>query len=193
MIESRVVAVCLLLYCKGSLLFHGLSLSKGSKMKRSAMFAILLVGPAAASLGSPTSVAPRWEVIGPELMANLTRHRQVMMYGIPTPYSSMADTSPNTPGKVRRGALLFERHCVACHGLSGRGTGPAGQDLAPAPANLAWLAPAPVGRSDPYMYWAIAEGGKPVGSGMPSFKGTLSADEIWSVIAYIRQGFGYRS
>jgi len=42
------------------------------------------------------------------------------------------------------------------------------------------------------MYWTIAEGGQWLGSDMPSFKGTLSRNDIWSVIAYIRAGLGTR-
>jgi mono/diheme cytochrome c family protein len=38
------------------------------------------------------------------------------------------------------------------------------------------------------MLWAIAEGGQPVGSDMPAFKATLSRNDIWSVIGYIRAG-----
>lgn len=36
------------------------------------------------------------------------------------------------------------------------------------------------------MDWAIAEGGVPFATVMPAFKDTLSADEIWAVIAHIQ-------
>jgi len=114
------------------------------------------------------------------------------MYGIPSPYRSLSDPLPRTHAKLSRGAAIFQRNCASCHGPSGQGEGAAGQELWPAPANLAWLANTPMSRSDPYMYWTIAEGGQWLGSDMPSFKGTLSRNDIWSVIAYIRAGLGTR-
>jgi mono/diheme cytochrome c family protein len=43
------------------------------------------------------------------------------------------------------------------------------------------------------MYWSIAEGGSQFESDMPAFKDSLSKDDMWSVIAYIRAGFPHRS
>ncbi len=36
------------------------------------------------------------------------------------------------------------------------------------------------------MYWTVAEGGAPLGTAMPSFKDSLSKQEILEVIAYIQ-------
>jgi mono/diheme cytochrome c family protein len=41
--------------------------------------------------------------------------------------------------------------------------------------------------SDGYLFWTIAEGGAPVGSAMPPFKGVLGDDQVWQVIAYLRE------
>jgi mono/diheme cytochrome c family protein len=131
-------------------------------------------------------------MMGPGMMANMTRHHQVMMYGVPAPYRSLRDPLRNTPDKLSRGAAVFEQNCASCHGESGRGEGPAGEQLVPPPANLAWLAHTPMSRSDPYMYWTIAEGGTSIGSDMPSFRESLSRDEIWAVISYVREGLGLR-
>jgi mono/diheme cytochrome c family protein len=60
--------------------------------------------------------------------------------------------------------------------------------MVPAPADLAWLAGTPRNKSDPYIYWSIAEGGRAFDSEMPAFKQTLSKRDIWSVTAYIRTG-----
>jgi mono/diheme cytochrome c family protein len=40
--------------------------------------------------------------------------------------------------------------------------------------------------SDSYLFWTISEGGAPVGSAMPPFKQTLTDDEIWKIITYVR-------
>jgi mono/diheme cytochrome c family protein len=83
---------------------------------------------------------------------------------------------------------VFDRQCSSCHGWTGQGTGPEAFALVPAPADLEWLARTPKTKADPYMYWAIAEGGREFESDMPAFKRTLSKRDIWAVIAYIRAG-----
>ncbi|MFQ5524626.1 MAG: c-type cytochrome [Thermoanaerobaculia bacterium] len=56
---------------------------------------------------------------------------------------SADQTGPTAPGLQNeleaarsRGALLFQIHCAACHGLEGRGNGPLAADLKVAPADL---------------------------------------------------------
>lgn len=160
-------------------------------MRRAMIAAILMLSAGAAS-AQPDGWRSRWGMMGPGMMANMTRHHQAMMQGIPAPYNAARDPLPNTPAKLSRGAAVFRENCAACHGRSGYGNGPAGKELVPPPADLAWLAHTPMSRSDPYMLWAISEGGQPVGSDMPSFKAALSRDDIWSVIGYIRAGLPQR-
>ena len=144
--------------------------------------AIALFAMVGLAMAQPDTGPPRW-------MANMSRLHQVVMNGIPRPYANARDPMPDTPAKLRRGAAVFDRHCAACHGASGQGTGPDAFALVPAPADLEWLARTPESRSEPYMYWSIAEGGQSFGSEMPAFKQTLSPKDRWSVIAFIRAGF----
>ena len=65
--------------------------------------------------------------------------------------------------------------------------------LVPAPADLEWLWNKPKSKSESYMYWSIAEGGRQFDSDMPAFKSTLPKKDIWSVIAYVRAGMPRRS
>ncbi|MEQ9122441.1 MAG: cytochrome c, partial [Alphaproteobacteria bacterium] len=43
--------------------------------------------------------------------------------------------------------------------------------------------------ADEYLLWTISEGGAMFDTPMPGFKNTLSRDEIWSIIAFMRAGF----
>jgi len=159
---------------------------RGPKMTRYAIAAATAIfGAAGLALAQPDSGPPHW-------MANMSRLHQVVMKGIPRPYTAARDPSPDTPAKLRRGAAVFDRHCAACHGVSGQGSGPDAFALVPAPADLEWLARTPKNTSEPYMYWSIAEGGQSFGSEMPAFKQTLSEKDRWSVIAHIRAGFQHR-
>lgn len=122
------------------------------------------------------------------IMANIARHHQVMMYGVPASYREFREPLPHDPAELRRGAAIFQRRCASCHGFSGHGDGPVGKRLSSPPANLAWLANTPMSRSGPYMYWTIAEGGREFGSDMPAYRILLSRDDIWAVIGYIQNG-----
>jgi mono/diheme cytochrome c family protein len=146
--------------------------------------ALLALVSAVAIAQQPEDSLSRWK-------ANMERHQQVLMHGVPGNYGTMRDPTPDDTAKMRRAAALFERNCSSCHGWSGRGTGPEGFFLVPAPADLQWLANAPRDRADPYLYWTIAEGGQAFESEMPAFKGALSADDIWALAAYVRAGMPY--
>lgn len=120
--------------------------------------------------------------------ASLARKQQVIMQGLPARYAAFKDGKPDSRAKLRRGARLFSAHCSSCHGSTGQGTGPSSYATDPVPADLGWLAHTPKSRSNPYMYWTIAEGGRAFTSDMPAFKGRLSRTEIWAITAYIRAG-----
>lgn len=79
------------------------------------------------------------------------------------------------------GAVIFKTNCVACHGDNGLGDGPASEALEPRPANLVALHQK-VG--DDYLYWRINTG--VTGTAMPAWKGILSDEQIWDVVAFIR-------
>lgn len=150
-------------------------------MMRYLIAAAIVAVPA---LAQPEDNLSRWK-------ANLARHQQVVMYGVPAPYATARDPSPDSEEKLRRGAAIFDRQCSSCHGWSGHGTGPEGFFLVPAPADLAWLAQTPRDKADPYIFWSIAEGGKAFESEMPAFKHSLAPQDIWSVTAYLRAGMPY--
>lgn len=142
--------------------------------------------PIAAAIGQSDQDLPRW-------MANMARKQHVIMHGVPRAYRGMRDPSADTNAKLWRGRAIFDRHCASCHGWSGQGNGPEAFALVPAPADLEWLARTPRSRSQAYIYWSIAEGGRAFDSEMPPYKQTLSKEDIWSVTAYLRAGMPHAS
>ncbi len=128
-------------------------------------------------------------------------------------YSGLLDTqiwdvvafawrSATTDAVIARGAQLYTRDCVACHGETGRGDGPAGRDLPGLQAmmpdakrgpadftNLRRLA----GLSDAQLQGKLLRGG--MGTGMPEFGSLYTEDEQWAVIAFVHSftGSGDRS
>lgn len=121
------------------------------------------------------------------MMGSMVRHHQAMMYGVPEPYRSTRNPLPNSASTFRHGAQVYAANCAACHGARGYGDGPAAAQLSPRPADLAWLARSHM-VGDPYIYWTVSEGGKPVGSAMPAFNRILSQRDIWAVVTYVRHG-----
>lgn len=88
-----------------------------------------------------------------------------------------------TPQTIADGKQAFSYYCAACHGLDAQNTGVpfAGRMSPPVPS----LASKSVQQySDGQLKWIIDNGIWP--SGMPGSSGTLSDDEIWSIVIYIR-------
>jgi mono/diheme cytochrome c family protein len=89
-----------------------------------------------------------------------------------------------TGGDPEHGNQLFQRYCRGCHGPDGRGEG---MTFMPHIGNLAkkdYIEFLP----DGFLYTVITEGGAAVGKSgfMPSWKSTLSDQDIKDVIAFIR-------
>jgi len=125
-------------------------------------------------------------------MGNMVRHRQVMMKGVPAPYRNhnnpLAGNQSGDPGNVRKGGLLYAEQCAVCHGPKGLGDGEGAKDLEMRPANIAATLRMPIA-SDGFLYWTVAEGGEALKSPMPGLKDSLTAEDIWKVILYLRAGF----
>lgn len=150
---------------------------------------------------------------------NPTRFQYVQDNGVPSEYKGELDTLPMTRENLAAGAKLYEEHCALCHGADGTGgEAAAGLEPAP-PALTGMFARPMVGEGergpgahlmhgvvhhhpglthaqamggvnlDAYTFWAISDGGEPVGSAMPAFKEVLSDTERWQIILYIANGF----
>ena len=119
-------------------------------------------------------------------MPSVLRHHFVMREGIPDQYKTLKNPLVANDKTLAKGKQLYQDNCAACHGVTGAGNGEAGEALTPRPADLRHLMRMSWMASDGYLFWTIAEGGKPIGSDMPAFKETLGDDGIWNVVLYLR-------
>lgn len=80
---------------------------------------------------------------------------------------------------------LFQKNCVTCHGASGKGDGPAGKMLKPAPADFAVVLK---GKSDADILKVVKEGGKAAGksAAMPAYGSRMSDEQMQGVVQYIK-------
>jgi copper transport protein len=84
---------------------------------------------------------------------------------------------------IARGRALYEQHCAACHGETGKGDGPIGAALRPPPADLT-LHAAPGVHPDGQLFDWISRGFP--GSIMPAFESQLEEEDRWHLVNYLR-------
>ncbi len=88
---------------------------------------------------------------------------------------------PVEPLTLTQGEELFVMYCSPCHGENGYGDGAAGGAMGIKPANF--HAPVVQKQSDGALFWKLTEGR----GNMPPFKESLSEEQRWQLIAYLRK------
>jgi mono/diheme cytochrome c family protein len=90
---------------------------------------------------------------------------------------------PSNPETIQEGKEAFSSYCVVCHGLDGQNTGvPFADRMSPPVPSLA--SDSVQKYTDGQLKWVIENGIEP--SGMPASRGTLSDEEIWSIVEFLR-------
>lgn len=89
--------------------------------------------------------------------------------------------SPTAWPDYSKAKKIFNESCVSCHGPQGRGDGPDGVGLDPAPANFHDMDRAPI--VSPFAAFNTIRLGVP-GTGMSAFS-ELSDDEVWALAFYV--------
>ncbi len=130
--------------------------------------------------GMGPGMGPGMDSMGPD-GGMMQRHQA----DLPAAYEGMTNPVDATEESLARGQEIYTTHCQSCHGADGMGAGPAGENLDPPPASIAHTSQM---LGDDYLFWRISEGGamEPFNSAMPAWKQTLSEQERWHVINYIR-------
>jgi len=99
----------------------------------------------------------------------------------PARYARKKNRVAADAASLARGKLLYLQNCLSCHGLSGRGDGPAASGLDVHPGNLTDTKRMS-GQKDGELFFKIRTGRRP----MPSFRKTLKRKQIWDVVNYVR-------
>ena len=94
--------------------------------------------------------------------------------------SNRKNPVPATPESIRKGSDLYVVYCTPCHGASGKGDGlVAAKFVTPADLTNPALQKA---RTDGYWQSYLSVGG----AVMPSYSESMSAEERWHLINYLR-------
>ena len=81
---------------------------------------------------------------------------------------------------IAAGKKVYENECLSCHGKKGKGDGPHSATLEKTPGDL--TSAKVQDQTDGELFWKITEGRKP----MPTLKKTLTDEQRWQVINYVR-------
>ncbi|MCA1553602.1 MAG: c-type cytochrome, partial [Chloroflexi bacterium] len=82
---------------------------------------------------------------------------------------------------LAEGKRVYDANCAACHGASGRGTGPLAATLNPRPSDFVLHVNQ---HSDDVLFGWIGDG--IAGTAMPAWKDKLSENERWHTLNYIQ-------
>jgi len=114
-------------------------------------------------------------------------YAQEVRNGVPLDVANIRDPIAPDERSLSSGEEVYTTYCETCHGESGRGDGPAGLRLVPRPADLRIHAAPGVHTDGELFYWVSY--GFP-NSAMPAWQSTLTEEQRWDVINYIRATFG---
>ncbi len=99
------------------------------------------------------------------------------------PEEARAEENPieGTAEVVEEGAVHYQKRCQMCHGAEGLGDGRMASRIKPAPKDIS--TPEVRDRmTDGEIFYKISVGKRP----MPAMEDTLTEDEIWSVVHFVR-------
>ena len=168
--------------------FSLVTIGEDPEFKRIVVMALLEMGVAAVVVAVSLALrrhrlvavvvaAGVWWFAAPDLRLLLVPAYPTSFYHSPNGFAATS---------IVHGETLFSSNCAACHGAEGRGDGPLASTLPVPPADLTaghlW------GHSDGELFWWLTDGitapdGQPA---MPGFAATLSADDRWALIDYVR-------
>ena len=97
---------------------------------------------------------------------------------------AVEDQTPDltAPELADRGSVQYRNRCLHCHGGPGVAPDDAALGMTPVPANLI---PTTQQWTAAKMFWVVKNGIKM--TGMPAWKYRMSDDEIWQVVAFVKE------
>ena len=99
---------------------------------------------------------------------------------VPQQAMQMENPFQNDTAAIEKGANIYQKLCVSCHGVSGKGDPIARKAMNPKPA--VFTTNRFQKQSEGTIYWKISEGR----GAMASYKNMLSEEERWQLVSYLK-------
>jgi mono/diheme cytochrome c family protein len=103
------------------------------------------------------------------------------LWEVPAEAKAVPNPVEATPEALAAGAGLYKKHCLMCHGETGKGDGPATKFMKPAPPDLT-VAGGKARMTDGEIFYKVTTGKRP----MPPMNRKLSETERWQVVHHVR-------
>ena len=114
------------------------------------------------------------------LYASIAFGQHSMPWNVPEAEKGKKNLYASDVSSIARGKKTYKLECFRCHGKEGKGDGTSADLLDKQPADLS--SERVQNQTDGELFWKISEGRKP----MPLAKRTLTDDQRWDIINYIR-------
>jgi len=101
-------------------------------------------------------------------------------WNVPETAKGMKNLFAPDKSSIARGEKSYRKDCARCHGKQGKGDGNSAMKLERTVTDLS--SDYVQNQTDGELYWKISEGRSP----MPFSKNTLTDDQRWDIINYIR-------
>ena len=118
---------------------------------------------------------------GLALKAQETQPEGSSVWEVPAEAQAVPNPVEATPEALAAGADLYKKHCVMCHGETGKGDGPATKFMKPAPPDVT-IAGTKARMTDGEIFYKVSTGKRP----MPPMNKKLSETERWQVVHHLR-------
>ena len=112
--------------------------------------------------------------------ATISFGQHSMPWNVPESEKGKKNLYASDASSIARGKKTYKSECFRCHGKEGKGDGTSSDLLDKQPADLS--SDKVQNQTDGELFWKISEGRKP----MPLAKRTLTDDQRWDIINYIR-------
>jgi putative copper export protein/mono/diheme cytochrome c family protein len=164
------------------------TVKQDADLRRDVVISVIVIGEAC-GLAIAAILARRYRLVASGILAlvlalRVSSLRLLTIDAYPTSFQTSPTHFSST--SIARGSTLFSPNCASCHGADGHGNGPAASALRIKPADL--TVPHLWEHSDGEMFWWLGHGvADPEGGlAMPGFGTTLSAEDLWALIDYMR-------
>jgi len=99
---------------------------------------------------------------------------------VPESDSSKANPIPMDANSIAAGKVVYTKSCLSCHGVTGKGDGPAAESIEDSCGDLS--DPKMWKQTDGDLFWKTTTGRK----AMPAYEKRLTEEQRWKVVNYMR-------